>query len=120
MLPVLTLLVIVIPSMTKVAVGFGGADTAEDIAKARRWIEEMFPDPEVPKKWLKERRPDLYDALLDPGLPARLAAQLSGEPGRQAGLVVVHSNAQPNVAMNSSARPGASIARANRTMPIAP
>jgi hypothetical protein len=31
--------------------------------EARRWIEEMFPDPEVPKKWLKERRGDLYEKL---------------------------------------------------------
>jgi hypothetical protein len=34
--------------------------------EARRWVEEMFPDPEVPKKWLKERRPDFYDALYPP------------------------------------------------------
>ncbi|TAK09983.1 hypothetical protein EPO44_00615 [bacterium] len=31
--------------------------------EARRWIDSRFPDPEPPKKWLKERRPDLYDAL---------------------------------------------------------
>jgi hypothetical protein len=31
--------------------------------EARRWIDTRFPDPEIPKKWLKERRPDLYDAL---------------------------------------------------------
>ena len=31
--------------------------------EARRWIDERFADPEAPKKWLKERRPDLYDAL---------------------------------------------------------
>ncbi|HTM07579.1 MAG TPA: hypothetical protein VL754_04235 [Verrucomicrobiae bacterium] len=34
--------------------------------EARRWMEEMFPDPEVPKKWLKERRPDLYEQLYPP------------------------------------------------------
>jgi hypothetical protein len=34
--------------------------------EARRWMEEMFPDPEVPKKWLKERRPDLYETLYPP------------------------------------------------------
>jgi hypothetical protein len=31
--------------------------------EARQWIEERFADPEAPKKWLRERRPDLYDAL---------------------------------------------------------
>ena len=31
--------------------------------EARQWIDGRFADPEVPKKWLKERRPDLYDAL---------------------------------------------------------
>jgi hypothetical protein len=31
--------------------------------EARRWIDERFADPEAPKKWLKERRPDLYEAL---------------------------------------------------------
>src|SRR6267142_593885 len=31
--------------------------------EAKQWIEERFADPEAPKKWLKERRPDLYDAL---------------------------------------------------------
>jgi len=31
--------------------------------EARQWIEERFADPEAPKRWLKERRPDLYDAL---------------------------------------------------------
>jgi hypothetical protein len=31
--------------------------------EARRWIDSRFADPEVPKKWLKERRPDLYEAL---------------------------------------------------------
>jgi len=31
--------------------------------EAQRWIMERFSDPEVPKKWLRERRPDLYRAL---------------------------------------------------------
>jgi len=34
--------------------------------EARRWIDSRFPDPEAPKKWLKERRPDLYDLLYPP------------------------------------------------------
>ncbi len=29
----------------------------------RPWILQRFADPEVPKKWLKERRPDLYKAM---------------------------------------------------------
>src|ERR671931_81835 len=31
--------------------------------EAARWIQSRFADPEVPKKWLQERRPDLYKAL---------------------------------------------------------
>jgi hypothetical protein len=31
--------------------------------EAKRWIDDRFADPETPKKWLKERRPDLYEAL---------------------------------------------------------
>jgi len=31
--------------------------------EARRWIDDRFADPEAPKKWLKERRADLYEAL---------------------------------------------------------
>ena len=27
------------------------------------WITQRFADPEVPKKWLRERRPDLYKAM---------------------------------------------------------
>lgn len=27
------------------------------------WIERVFANPEVPKEWLRKRRPDLYDAL---------------------------------------------------------
>lgn len=33
------------------------------IYQASGWIEGQFPDPAVPKKWLKERRPDLYAEL---------------------------------------------------------
>src|SRR5439155_5968989 len=36
---------------------------SKDTWEARQWIEERFADPEAPKKWLKERRPDLYNAL---------------------------------------------------------
>lgn len=31
--------------------------------EASNWIETQFPQPEPIKAWLKERRPDLYDAL---------------------------------------------------------
>jgi ribosomal protein L7Ae-like RNA K-turn-binding protein len=31
--------------------------------EAARWLNELFVDAEVPKKWLKERRPDLYNAI---------------------------------------------------------
>ena len=54
--------------------------TKEDAQKARestqrssehgylevlRWIEGRFSEPEAPKKWLRERRPDLYQALFE-------------------------------------------------------
>jgi hypothetical protein len=35
--------------------------------EVRRWIDDLFVDAEVPKKWLKERRPDLYDAIYTKG-----------------------------------------------------
>ena len=33
--------------------------------EAQRWIMERFSEPDVPKKWLKERRPDLYKAMFE-------------------------------------------------------
>ena len=33
--------------------------------EAERWISSRFDDPEVPKKWLRERKPDLYKALFE-------------------------------------------------------
>jgi len=33
--------------------------------EAARWITDRFVDAEVPKKWLKERRPDLYKAMFE-------------------------------------------------------
>ena len=49
------------------------------IYQASSWIEGQFPDPSVPKKWLKERRPDLYAELFpaETGVPA--AANDKGE-----------------------------------------
>ena len=31
--------------------------------EVRAWILQRFGDADVPKKWLKERRPDLYKAV---------------------------------------------------------
>ena len=35
----------------------------EGYMEAHRWITQRFPNPDVPKKWLRERRPDLYKAM---------------------------------------------------------
>ena len=37
--------------------------TNAGIYQASSWIQGQFPDPAVPKKWLRERRPDLYKEL---------------------------------------------------------
>lgn len=42
--------------------------------EAERWINSRFADPEVPKKWLKERRPDLYKTLF--GKEAQMSQSL--------------------------------------------
>ena len=38
------------------------------------WVNDLFIDPDVPKKWLKERRPDLYKETFEKGesMPAGL------------------------------------------------
>jgi len=51
--------------------------------EVRHWLDDLFIDAEVPKKWLKERRPDLYNAIYAKGdeAPARdreLAKQFGG------------------------------------------
>ena len=51
--------------------------------EVRHWLDDLFIDPEVPKKWLKERRPDLYNAVYAKGDEAppkerELAKQFSG------------------------------------------
>ena len=33
--------------------------------EAHRWILNAFSDPSVPRKWLKEKRPDLYKAMFE-------------------------------------------------------
>jgi hypothetical protein len=35
--------------------------------EVRHWLDDLFIDPDVPKKWLKERRPDLYNAVYAKG-----------------------------------------------------
>lgn len=35
--------------------------------EVRGWVNDRFVDPEVPKQWLKERRPDLYKAMFEKG-----------------------------------------------------
>src|SRR5689334_15587593 len=40
-----------------------GYTSEKGYMEAARWLNELFVDPEVPKKWLKERRPDLYNAI---------------------------------------------------------
>ena len=51
--------------------------------EVRHWLDDLFIDPEVPKKWLKEQRPDLYNAVYAKGEEApqkerELAKQFSG------------------------------------------
>lgn len=50
--------------------------------EAQHWIHDLFIEPDVPKKWLKERRPDLYKAMFEKGddIPQSLK-----EIGRQLG-----------------------------------
>ena len=45
------------------AVRQGRDITNAGIYQASSWIQGQFPDPAVPKKWLRERRPDLYKEL---------------------------------------------------------
>ena len=41
-----------------------GRDTTNaGVYQASSWMTGQFPDPSVPKKWLKERRPDIYKEL---------------------------------------------------------
>ncbi|MBA2306202.1 MAG: hypothetical protein H0W08_26735 [Acidobacteria bacterium] len=48
------------------------------IYQASTWITGQFPDPDAPKKWLKERRPDVYAELF----PAEASG---GEPAASTG-----------------------------------
>ena len=49
--------------------------TAEEgYMEAATWVNANFPDPDAVKKWLKDRRPDLYDTLFPPA--SQLSPQL--------------------------------------------
>lgn len=54
------------------------------IYQASQWITGQFADPEVPKRWLRERRPDVYRELFpEEFLPG--AAGGASSPRRRAG-----------------------------------
>ena len=54
--------------------------TNAGIYQASTWITGQFPDPAVPKKWLKDRRPDLYAELF----PGETGAAASAKPDADA------------------------------------
>jgi hypothetical protein len=56
-------------------------NTKAGIYQASSWINGQFPDPEVPKKWLKERRPDLYAELFPNDTGAKAKADEDPETG---------------------------------------
>ena len=56
-------------------------NTKAGIYQATSWINGQFPDPEVPKKWLKERRPDLYAELFPNDTGAKAKADEDPETG---------------------------------------
>ena len=55
------------------------------IYQASSWITGQFPNPEVPKKWLKDRRPDLY-AELFPGESGNVVEKPKEEIDPETGL----------------------------------
>lgn len=70
-------------TQTQAKAGQAGDRKGRDITnagvyQASTWINGQFPDPTVPKKWLKERRPDLY-AELFPGDVATAAGAAPAE-----------------------------------------
>ena len=56
-------------------------NTKAGIYQASTWINGQFPDPEVPKKWLKDRRPDLYAELFPNDTGAKAKADEDPETG---------------------------------------
>ena len=60
--------------------------TNAGIYQASTWITGQFPDPEVPKKWLKERRPDLYAQLFPGETGASASAKTDANEDPETGL----------------------------------
>ena len=60
--------------------------TNAGIYQASSWISGQFPDPEVPKKWLRERRPDLFKELFPAEADAAAAKPSSGNEDPETGL----------------------------------
>ncbi|HXH06534.1 MAG TPA: hypothetical protein VNI83_08080, partial [Vicinamibacterales bacterium] len=56
------------------------------IYQATAWITGQFPDPEVPKAWLKQRRPDLYAALFPNEAAGRGAGRQRADVDPETGL----------------------------------
>ena len=50
------------------------------IYQASQWITGQFPNPDVPKAWLKERRPDIYAELFPAEAGGAPAAAASDQP----------------------------------------
>jgi hypothetical protein len=54
------------------------------VYQATSWITGQFPDPEVPKAWLKQRRPDVYAQLFpgeaDEAAPAKKTGSANVDP----------------------------------------
>ena len=68
--------------------------------EAERWISSRFDDPEVPKKWLRERKPDLYKALFDKKAQAPKNLQAIAEKLSRKGLsqaLVKYLDSHPEV-----------------------
>ncbi len=59
--------------------------------EALHWINDLFIEPEVPKKWLQQRRPDLYKAIFghDEEVPQKLrdVARQFGGPSVAKGII---------------------------------
>ena len=62
---------------------------------AANWVDANFPEPDKAKKWLKDRRPDLYDKLfpanreMTPRQREILALLTSLQKSRGMGLVLI-------------------------------
>ena len=63
-----------------------GYTSEQGYMEAERWINSRFADPDVPKKWLKERRPDLYKALFEKETQAALQLKATADKLTRKGL----------------------------------